>query len=208
MPNADYDEWDCSFQALKPYVYSIPLAVKANVGIPLGIVMALSKRRDVFSIFADLPVEKGFSESDLFEIPFISDAGTALRSYAEGLAGRRGYYGHHYLYYRHLLEALGSDTLVALLARRLLFTRTQNAYQEAYPQTVADFVLGCQQGMISPNGRAKFGNRFGINLTQSDGNACPKRAQMTSGNTPSGASGGLVSALPRVQIILKECRGD
>jgi hypothetical protein len=43
MKLADYCELDCSFKALKPYVYSIPLAVKANVGIPLGIVIAPRK---------------------------------------------------------------------------------------------------------------------------------------------------------------------
>jgi hypothetical protein len=77
---------------MKPCVDSIPLAVKANVGIPLGIVIAPSERREVFSIFTDVLVEKGFSETDLFEIPLWSDAGTALRSYAKGGVGQKGYH--------------------------------------------------------------------------------------------------------------------
>jgi hypothetical protein len=40
LRHADYYELECSFKALKPHVYSIPIAVKANVGIPLGIVIA------------------------------------------------------------------------------------------------------------------------------------------------------------------------
>jgi hypothetical protein len=139
--SSDYYELDCSFKALRRYVYSIPLAVKANVGVPFGIVIAPSERRDLFSLFAELLTEKGFSQSDLLEMPLLSDAGTALRRYAQGVAGRGGYHRHHYLCYRQLLEALGSDTLVALLARRLLFTRTENGYKEAYPRAVADFVL-------------------------------------------------------------------
>jgi hypothetical protein len=73
-----------------------------------------------------------------------------------------------------LLAGLGSDTLVALLARRLLFPRTENAYKDDYPQAVADFVLGCQQGMISDRGREKFRKLFGVDLTRSDGNGCPE----------------------------------
>jgi hypothetical protein len=73
LRQADYYELDCSFKALKPYVYSIPLAVKANVGIPLGIVIAPSERRAVYSIFADVRAEKGFSQNDLFEVPLLSD---------------------------------------------------------------------------------------------------------------------------------------
>jgi hypothetical protein len=73
-----------------------------------------------------------------------------------------------------LWEALRSDTLVARCARRLLFTRTENAYKDDYPQAVADFVLGCQQGMISDRGREKFRKLFGVDLTLSDGNGCPE----------------------------------
>jgi hypothetical protein len=153
-------------------VYSIPLAVKANVGVPLGIVIAPSDRKEVFSIFADALVEKGFSLGDLFELPPLSDAGTALRSYTDVGVRRRGYHRRHYLCYRHLLESLGSNTLVSLLARRLLFTRTQDAFRELFPQSVADFELGCQQNLISDAGRAKFGKLFGVDLTQSDGNEC------------------------------------
>jgi hypothetical protein len=57
---SDYYELDYSFKALRPYVYSIPLAVKANVGVPLGIVIAPSERRDVFSLIAELLIEKFF----------------------------------------------------------------------------------------------------------------------------------------------------
>jgi hypothetical protein len=134
----DYYELDCSFKALKPYGYSIPLAVRTNVGIPLGIVVTPSERREVFASFADLLAEKGFSHESLFELLLLSDAGTALRSYAEGRAGRQGYHRRHYLCYRHLRESLSSGTFVALLARRLLFTRTEDAFRELYPQTLTN----------------------------------------------------------------------
>jgi hypothetical protein len=116
LRQADDYELDCSFKALKPYVYSIPLAVKANVGIPLGIVMTPSERQAVFEHLANVLAEQGFSRCELFELPLLSDDGTALRSYADGNAEREGYHRHHYLGYRHLLELIGSATIVAILA--------------------------------------------------------------------------------------------
>jgi hypothetical protein len=174
LRQADYVELDCSFKALKPYVYSIPLAVKANSGIPLGIVMAPSERQAVFSLFADVLAEKGFSRRDLFELPLLSDAGTALRSYAEGNAEREGYHRHHYLCHRHLLESIGSGTIVALIARRLIFTTTEAAFKDIYPQTIADFVLGCRQNLISAPGRRKFAELFGVDLAGWTGNGSPR----------------------------------
>jgi hypothetical protein len=152
LDQADYYKLDCSFKALKSYVYSIPLSVKANVGIPLGIVMAPNEREAVFSLFVDVLAEKGFSRSDFFEIPLLSDAGT------------EGHHRHHGLCYRHLLESIGSGTMVALLARRLLFTTTEEAFQGMYPQTIADFVLECRQNLISATGHRKFGELFGFDL--------------------------------------------
>jgi hypothetical protein len=53
---------------LNPYVYSVPLAAKANLGIPLGIVIAPSEKQKVFSMFADILAEKGFSREELFRL--------------------------------------------------------------------------------------------------------------------------------------------
>jgi hypothetical protein len=115
-------------------VYSIPLAVKANAGIPLGTVSASSEKPDIFSIFADLLAENGSSRDDRFRLPLMSDVGTALRSYEEGLAGRAGYHQCHDLCYRRLLESLGSRMLVALRARHLFFTTTEKAFRELRSQ--------------------------------------------------------------------------
>jgi hypothetical protein len=55
----------------------------------------------------------------------------------------------------------------------LLSTPTEDIFREVYPQSVADFVLGCQRNVISVPGREKFGELFGVDPTQSDGNECP-----------------------------------
>jgi hypothetical protein len=50
--------------------------------------------------------------------------------------------------------------------------RTEDAFREVYPQSVADFVLGCQRNVISVSGREKFCKLFGVDPIQSDGNEC------------------------------------
>jgi hypothetical protein len=67
---ADYYELDCSFKALKPYVYSIPLAVKANVGIPLGIVIAPRKGRMSFRSSWTCLRTKVFRDKIFMNYPF------------------------------------------------------------------------------------------------------------------------------------------
>jgi hypothetical protein len=90
LRKADYYELDCSFRALEPHVCSIPLAVKANLGLPLGIVIAPSERREGLSMFADLLAEKDFARGELFEFPLLTDAGKPLQRCADGKAGQNG----------------------------------------------------------------------------------------------------------------------
>jgi hypothetical protein len=136
--------------------------------------MALSERQDVFSLFADVLAEKGLSRHELLELPLLSDPGTALRSYAEGNTEREGYHRHHYLCYPHLLGSIGSGTIVALLARGLPFMITEKAFKDIYPQTIADFVLGCRQNLISAPSRRKFAELFGVDLAGWNGNGSPR----------------------------------
>jgi hypothetical protein len=156
LRRAQYLELDCSFRAIKPYVYCIPEAIIANVGIPLGLVIAPSERMDVFSMFADLLFTQGFAPEELQRIPLLSDEGAALKKYA------RRYHLWHFLCYRHLLECLGSGTVVALLALRLLFTTTEVQFSECIEQTLSDFAIGCRAEAITENARQKFMEIFGI----------------------------------------------
>jgi hypothetical protein len=93
---AGYYELDCSFAALAPYVYCIPLAVCFNVGIPLGLVVAPTERHEVFTMFAEALDRAGFSPANLRELPILSDEGRAPELYAQT------HHNDHYLCYRHL----------------------------------------------------------------------------------------------------------
>jgi hypothetical protein len=166
---ADFYELDASFKALKPYVYSVPLAVSKNVGIPLGLVLGPSESTEMFQIFAEGLIEHGLEMGQLRALALLSDEGSALVAYGER------YHSIHLFCFRHWLEALGSRTLQAMLARRLLFARTRAAFQSILPQTLSDFMAGCEAGEITDAGREKFADIFGIRLPlPSDSGALPE----------------------------------
>jgi hypothetical protein len=112
------------------------MAVKANLGIPLGIAVAPTERGEISRMFVDSVIEHGFSHDRLPALPLLSDEGAALKGYAAG------YHRFHFYCFRHLLEALGSGTLAAMLAQRLLFT--------------------CSNGLIAVAGQTKFRALFGL----------------------------------------------
>jgi hypothetical protein len=153
---AQYYELDCSFEGLAPYVYSIPMAVRANRGIPLGIVIAPTERQDVFRMLSKLLIEQGMASQRLTNLPVLTDEGSALSAYA------RADHSPQYLCYRHLLESLGSGTFVALLARRLLFTKTRVQFDNLIDQTLSDYAIGCRMSLITDQGKTKFCRLFGI----------------------------------------------
>jgi hypothetical protein len=74
------------------------------------------------------------------------------------------------------MESLGFDTIIALHDRRLLLTRSENALKEHSPQAVADIVMRCEQGVISPPRHETFSKLFGVDLAQSNANECPRTA--------------------------------
>jgi hypothetical protein len=134
------------------------MAVSANVGIPLGIVVAPTGRQEVFELFARSLMERGMPRDQFYQLPLLSDEGTPLRAY--GIGHRK-----HFLCYRHLLESLGSSTLAAVLARRLLFTKTFAAFNAIVGQTISDFVLGCREGLVTDKAKRKFCRIFGVSFT-------------------------------------------
>jgi hypothetical protein len=58
---AQFYELDCSFRALQPYVYSVPLSVHVNVEIPLGIVLGQSETAEIYGMFARVLFEQAIS---------------------------------------------------------------------------------------------------------------------------------------------------
>jgi hypothetical protein len=158
---AQYMELDASFRALSPFAYCIPMAVKANVGIPIGIVVAPSERQEMYNLFAATLFRHGLSPDELKNLPLLSDSGSALAAYA------LIYQPEHYECFRHFLESLGSKTVAALLGRRLLFTLTERQFIEIVEQTMCDFQLACHRGLVTTQGRKRFIKIFHVTMPSS-----------------------------------------
>jgi hypothetical protein len=158
LRNADFYELDASFKAIRSYVYCVPLAIIRNVGVPLGLVVGPSESEEMFASFADGLIAKGMERECLHAIALLSDEGKALLAY-----GRR-YHAVHFACFRHWLESLGLRTLAALLGRRLLFTRTEAAYNAMLAQTLSDFAAACRAGEVTAKAQTKFASIFGVVL--------------------------------------------
>jgi hypothetical protein len=133
---AQFYELDCSFRALQPYVYCVPMSVTANVGIPLGIVLGQSETAEIDGMFAQVLFEQGTPRDGFARLPLLRDERSALASDAR-LRGQKQFFCS-----RQLVESLGAGTFVALLARRLMLTRTRLPFTNLIPQTMSDFALG------------------------------------------------------------------
>jgi hypothetical protein len=100
------------------------MAVLHNVGFPIGIALAPTELATIFASFAEAVIKHDFiTRLALADLPLLSDKGRVLAKYAR-------HYGHrlYLLCVRHLFEVMGSETVIAMLAGRLLFTVTEAAF--------------------------------------------------------------------------------
>jgi hypothetical protein len=134
--NTSYFQIDASFKALKPYAFSIPLAIIQNDALPLGLQMSPTEKGALYETFfkhlLTIIHERGNPEFSFEFAPFLSDHGKGLMTFVESINGR------HYFCYRHLIEAVGSSTFASLILRRLLFTSSFEEYQREVPQAISD----------------------------------------------------------------------
>jgi hypothetical protein len=133
LSEAQFYELDCSFEALRPSPSSIPMSVKANPGIPLGIAVTPTERQHILRLLANNLIEQGFPRDHLARLPLRSDEGTALNAHAIQ------YHELHFYCDRYLLEALSSGTFAPMLARRRLCPYTQQEFRDVVDQTMCDF---------------------------------------------------------------------
>jgi hypothetical protein len=112
-----YIELDASFRALRPYVYSIPLAIHANEAFPLALVVGLSENVELYSMFFKAMEAIGVTRDMFSQKPFLSDQHMALKTVCTGFT--------HFFCFRHLIENFGSGSFVGQIVRRLAFSSTE-----------------------------------------------------------------------------------
>jgi hypothetical protein len=133
--HAHYLELDSSFSTLEPYVYSIPLAIINNNAMPLGIQLSPTESSAHYQTFFT-HLEHAMGNPDIITHKiWLSDQGSGIIKFVADNAGT------HFFCFRHLLEAIGSNTFAALIAARLLFTTGPEEYKIELIQALEDMNL-------------------------------------------------------------------
>jgi ankyrin repeat protein len=157
-----YSELDASFEALDPYCCCVPTVVSRNVGVPLGLVICPTERAAMYEAFTHAlgAIRGDFDGPRLQEkfltLPLLSDQGTALGAFAQKFNLPQ------YFCVRHLLESLGSKTIAALLARRLLFIGSERDYNLVKWDAFAEFGCAIRLKQVTDEAQKKFCELFGL----------------------------------------------
>jgi hypothetical protein len=158
--SSQYLQLDASFEALRPFIYSIPLGMLYNNALPLGLQISPTEREDHYSSFFDrlthqiAEVYGPENTASITGLPILSDEGTALKAFCETC------HINQFLCYRHLLESIGSSTFVGLIVQRLLFTSCLEEYEAELPQAFADLHEVDQRDLITRAQKKKLERLF------------------------------------------------
>ena len=149
-------EVDCSFRALAPYTYYVPMAVLGNTGLPCGLSVFPSESAEIFDNFEDaLP----FSP----KTPVLSDMGGAIKKFCNN-RGLEQFFCH-----RHIIERMGSNSVAGHLVQHILQLLTIASIDEHLPQFVSDVTVFYNAGDISDEQIEKLKRYLGISFQSIDG---------------------------------------
>jgi hypothetical protein len=151
---------DASFDSLKPFIYSVALALVFNNALPLGLQLSPTERMEHYATFYThllyLLLQEYADEAEplLQSKPVLSDEGSGLKSFC------LTYQLEQFNCYRHLIESFGSSTFVAIIVQRLLFTSSIGEYHEELPQALSDLKEIHGRGKITEQQNRKLCTLF------------------------------------------------
>ena len=148
-----YFQIDASFLALDPYVYCTPIIIIQNASLPLGLVLGPSEHQNLFLDFFNF-LELFFANYNIF--PVLSDQGSAIITFCKIKNIKQ------FFCYRHILEKFGSQSILAIYARMLLFTTKIEIYEKKLDQVLSDVNLLIQNHVISEKQIHKFIDHFNL----------------------------------------------
>jgi hypothetical protein len=158
----NFSELDASFKVLKPFAYSIPTAVYNNKSIPLGLFLYNGEKRELFSNYIEMLLNHGVPIEVLQSKGFLTDEGTAIKATMKQFNLTR------YSCYRHLIEKMGSSSILGTITRRLLFCSTQIAYASKINEAILEIRELYNKGDIKENQVKKFSKIFDLSLCEDE----------------------------------------
>ena len=117
LSSFDYLELDASFHFLKPFCYSIPIVIKNNRSLPIGLSIALSEKTEIYTRFLD--------EVNLqHKMKVLCDLGSALKKTCQQFRFQR------FICHRHLIERFNPNTLTGYLITKICQIKTEENYNK------------------------------------------------------------------------------
>jgi hypothetical protein len=149
----NYIELDTSFRAIKPYVYSIPLAIHANEAFPLAIIVGLSESLELYKMFFRAMESIGITREVIIKKPFLTDQHKALKAACAGCT--------HFFCYRHLIKNFGSRSFIGQIVRRLAFSSTPAEFISQIMVTIQDLEVLQEKNQLDHKQIKRLFKRFG-----------------------------------------------
>ena len=150
-------ELDTSFFATKPNVFSVPMLIYCNTGIPLGLIVGPTESSEFYTLFY-----KAFEEinSDLFEELkskcILSDQHTSFE------ALQKKYNFELFFCYVHIIRSFGASSAISILVREILFCKTQEEFESIYLRIIKTFKYLLEIGGSAVIHKEKFQKIFGF----------------------------------------------
>ena len=161
MEKGTHREVDCSFKAATPYVFYIPMAVIGNVGVACGLVIYPVEKWKAFELW-DRAFENVFGCK--ISVPVLSDMGSGIQKFCRKRELTQ-FYCH-----RHILERLGSKTIIAKLFRHLLTMLTIDDINRYLPQFLMDVMFFAVAGQVTQNGLEQIERLVGVHFERGENN--------------------------------------
>ena len=156
LTKGTHREVDCSFKALRPYTYYVPVAVLGNTGLPCGLSVLPTECADIFQQYEDSLPWKPL-------VPVLSDMGPAIKTFCNN-NGLEQHFCH-----RHILESVGANSIAGRLMRDFLSHLTVADTERHMPQFASDVALFYNSGRISKDQLDKIERYTGIYFKENDG---------------------------------------
>jgi hypothetical protein len=153
---SNYVDLDVTFEILNPYVASIPMGVVRNHSITLGLFFSTSENSELYEHFFKLLKFSGITEDAIRKKPFMSDEGAALRSAISKNAS------HHFLCFRHIIEKFGSNSILGMIVKKLLFSITPEQYRSNLETALPKIRYSHSKHLISDVQLKRFRLTFGV----------------------------------------------
>jgi hypothetical protein len=143
LETSQYIQIDASFDALSPYIFTIPLAILHNESLPLGIQISPTETAEHYSAFFGKLCEISHNPDMFSGTAFLSDQGKGLKRFVQMVDGI------HFFCYRHILENIGASSLTVIIVRRHLFTSCLDEFKSEYQQAIADLHSLWTRGLLT-----------------------------------------------------------